>query len=71
MLVCEMEGKLVSFDDRREAGHQFYDQFSYIEDGAVDGLEIVEITVIDKSTQATLNCKFRLWRDGGLWISGL
>jgi hypothetical protein len=71
VLICDLEDKLVSFEDRRDAGHQFYDQFSYIDDGTVDGLEIVEISLIDKRTQASLNCKFRVWRDGGFCISEL
>ena len=62
--MCETEGKLTAFQDRRVINHQFYDQFSYFEDSDVDGLELVDITVIDKSTQATLNRKFRVWRDG-------
>jgi hypothetical protein len=65
LVVCAMNDKnLVGFEDRREGNHQFYDQFSYLDDGSVDGLEIVEITVIDKNTQATLRCKFRVWREG-------
>ena len=65
LLLCVMDdGSLVAFEDRREGNHQFYDQFSYIDPGGVDGLETVEVTVIDKNTQATLNRTFRVWRDG-------
>jgi hypothetical protein len=44
--------------------HQFYDQFSYFEDGGVDGLEMVDVTLVDTITQATFNRKFRVWQDG-------
>lgn len=65
VLMCAMDdGSLVAFEDRREANHQFYDNFSYIDDACVDGLEMVEITLIDKNTQATLNHKLRIWCEG-------
>ena len=65
LLMCVMDdGSLESFEDRREGSHQFQDEFSYIDIGCVDGLEVVEITLIDRNSQAILNCKFRVWRDG-------
>jgi pyrimidine deaminase RibD-like protein len=64
VLISVMDGKLVAFEDRREENHSFHDEFSYIEDGDVSGLEMVEVTLIDKKTQTTLNCKFRVWREG-------
>jgi hypothetical protein len=64
VLICAIEGLLVTFEDRRSDGHNFYDGFSYVRDAILDGLEIVEITVIDKGTQSFLHCKFKVWRDG-------
>ena len=64
VLVCELGDKLVTFEDRREPNHQFYDGFSYLDVGDVDRLEIVDITLIDKNTQTMLKRKFKVWRDG-------
>lgn len=63
VLICKIEGKLTAFGDRREINHQFYDEYSYLDGEVVDGLQVVEITVIDKSTQATLKRKFKVWKD--------
>ena len=62
--MCDVNDRLLCFEDRREGNHEFYDEFSYFDSGPVDGLETAEITLIDKQTQATLNCRFRVWRDG-------
>jgi hypothetical protein len=64
VLMGDVNNRLLCFEDRREGNHQFYDEFSYLDSGPVDELEIVEITLIDKRTQATLNCRFKIWRDG-------
>lgn len=65
VLMCTMDdGSLITFEDRREGNHQFYDQWSYIEESVVDDLETVEVTLVDKNTQATLVRRLRIWRDG-------
>lgn len=60
--VCVVDNKLVAFGDRRSEHHSFHSNFSYREDGDVDGLEIVHITLIDKNTQASLERTFKVWR---------
>jgi len=64
VLVCVVKNQLISFEDRRTEGHSFRSHFSYIDYASVEELEYVEITLIDKNTQATLQRSFRLWRDG-------
>lgn len=63
VLMCVVNGKLVTFGDRR-SDNRFHSGFSYIEHGDVDDMEMVEITLIDQHTQATLSCKLRVWRQG-------
>jgi hypothetical protein len=57
--------ELIAFDDRRSPGHNFYDSFSYLDhgDGDIEGLRIVDVTVIDKDTQFVLSRKFKVGRD--------
>ena len=64
VLMCAVENQLLSFEDRRTEGHSFYDGFTYFEEGDVEGLGIVEVTLIDKNTQATLKRTFKVWREG-------
>jgi len=58
-----VNGEVVTFEDRR-IDNRFHFEFSYIESGCVDGLEMVDITLIDQQTQASLSCKLKVWRDG-------
>jgi hypothetical protein len=63
VLMCVMDGNLVTFGDRR-SDNRFHSGFSYIDDGDVDDMEMVEVALIDQHAQATLNCKLRVWRQG-------
>jgi hypothetical protein len=64
VLICAMEGKLLTFDDRREANHSFYSEWSWLHSRPVDGLESVEIRLIDQRTGATRTFTFRILYDG-------
>jgi hypothetical protein len=65
VLICVMDGKLFSFDDRRELNHDFQSPWSWLDDNRiVDGLENVEVRLIDRRVGATQTFKFRIWRTG-------
>lgn len=55
---------LLTFSDRRAPLHSFYDEWSYLEEAVVDDLQMVEVTILDKSTQASCSYRFKYWRDG-------
>jgi hypothetical protein len=61
--MCIVNKQLLTFEDRRTEGHKFYDGFAYIDSGDVERLRIVEVTLIEKNTQTTLNRTFKVWRD--------
>jgi len=63
VLMCVVNGRLVTFEDRR-GDNRFHRGFSYFESSDVDEMEMVEVTLIDQTTQVSLNRKFRVWRDG-------
>jgi hypothetical protein len=42
----------MTFEDRRIEGHSFFDGFSYNEDGNVEGLNTVEVMLIDTDNRA-------------------
>jgi hypothetical protein len=64
-LMCALENEIVTFEDRRVDNRDFYSQaFSYVEDADVQGYELVEITLIDQNTQASLTTKLKVWREG-------
>jgi hypothetical protein len=64
VLICVDDNDLMSFDDRRTAQHSFDANFSYLELCDVGGMEMVDITLIDQNTQATLNIRLKVWREG-------
>jgi hypothetical protein len=64
VLMSSTGEDLFAFDDRRSPGHSFYDEFSYFEHCDVEGLRIVDVTVIDKDTQVVLFRKFKVLREG-------
>ena len=64
VLMCLVDNTPMTFSDRRCENHSFHSEFSYIEEGNVADLDIVDVTLIDKNTQASLNCKFRIWIEG-------
>jgi hypothetical protein len=70
VLMCVVDNKLVTFEDRRSEHHSFHSNFSYTEDGDVDGLEIAHITLIDKNTQASLERTFKVWRQRARFCLG-
>jgi len=69
VLMCDIDGEFVTFEDRRTTNHQFHDEFSYLDYGNVDGLEIVEIVLVEQNTQATLTRKFKVSRHGNSFCS--
>jgi hypothetical protein len=64
VLMCEVNDELLCVSDRRKELHNFYDGFSYFESSSIDGFEQVEVTLNERKSQSTLNCQFRIWRDG-------
>jgi hypothetical protein len=64
VLICVIENQLLTFEDRRTPGRSFSSEYSYLGEGSVQGLELVEIMLVDQNTQASLHCKFKIWRDG-------
>jgi hypothetical protein len=48
-----------------DASQNFDYGFTYIDDGNVEGFDQVEVTVIDKKSQAQFSKTFKVWRQGG------
>jgi len=69
VLMCVVENQLVTFEDRRADGHSFHSDWSYIDDGSVEGLGIVEIILIEKNTQTTFKRTLKVWRVGANFFS--
>jgi hypothetical protein len=70
LLMCALDDRLVTLEDRRTDNRDFYEEpFSWLQDYAVDGYESVEITFIDQNTQASLVVKLRVWRNGANFCS--
>jgi hypothetical protein len=75
VLICVMDTGLVSFEDRREGtaasnamgalDHKFDARWTWLDDRAVDGLESVEIKLIDRKTRIAATFKLRIWYQGG------
>lgn len=64
VLICAVDNQLLTFEDRRSGNHNFHKDFSYLQHSEIEGLEIVDITLIDKDTQSVLRRKFKVWRQG-------
>lgn len=64
VLLCAMDGSLLTFEDKRVDGDRYMPGFGWFEDSNVDGLGMVEVTVIDRETQHVLNVKLKVWLDG-------
>ena len=65
VLICVKDTGLVSFEDRREGNHKFDARWTWLDDRAVDGLESVEIRLIDRKTRIAATFKLRIWYQGG------
>ena len=66
VLLCDLDGEFMTFEDRRTDNRdKFYAEgFSYIEHFELTGYDRVDITLIDQSTQATASVKLKFWREG-------
>jgi hypothetical protein len=65
VLICVMDNSLSSFDDRRVLDHDFRSEWSWVHGRDVDGLEMVEVRVIEKRTGASETFKFRIGTKAG------
>jgi hypothetical protein len=65
VLICVMDNGLVSFEDRREDNYNFDSKWMWLDERPVDGLESVEIRLIDRKTKVAKTFMFRVWYDGG------
>jgi hypothetical protein len=65
VLMCVLDNKLVTFEDRR-SGNRFsgYEASTYIHDGDVEDYDRIDITLIDQNSQASLSLKLRVRREG-------
>jgi hypothetical protein len=68
VLMCVLDNKLVTFEDRR-SGNRFFEGFTYIHDGDVEDYELIDIALIDQNSQANLSMTLRVWREGGNFFS--
>lgn len=70
VLMCVLENKLVTFEDRR-SGNRFFgsEGFAYIQDGDVEDYDRVDVTIIDQNSQASLRTKLKVWREGASFFS--
>jgi len=65
VLLAVIENKFVTFEDRRVDNRSFGSEgFLYLEDGDVEGYELVDVTLIDQPSQATLSITLKVWRQG-------
>lgn len=70
VLMCVLDNKLVTFEDRR-SGNRFsgYEASTYLHDGDVEDYEQVDIALIDQHSQASLSLKLKVWREGASFCS--
>lgn len=65
VLLCVLNGTLITFEDKRVDSLDFRAEgFSYIETCDIDQFDRVDITLIDQTTQAYLHLKLKFWREG-------
>ena len=70
VLICQLEDKLLSIDDRRESNHHFHSEWSWMDTRPVDGLEIAEIRLIETQSGATKTFNFHIGcTDGGFEVN--
>jgi hypothetical protein len=70
VIICVSDGTLSSFDDRRQGSHTFHSEWSWLDERPVDGLEAVEIRIIDRRTGASQEFALRIGYDGGHFNCG-
>ena len=70
VLMCVLDDRLVTFEDRRSGNLVFGPEgFTYIQEGNVQDFERVDITLIDQSSQASLVIRLKVWRKGSSFYS--
>jgi hypothetical protein len=70
LIKCIDGHAFVTFEDRRAQGH-FATGSQYLDSMPVDGLELVEVTLVDKITQTVAKFQFRIRWDRGHCVSQL
>jgi len=64
VLMTVINKEVLTFEDQRTEGHKFYSGYTYLDFVAVDGLPLVEVTLIDQQSQVTVKRSFKVWREG-------
>ena len=70
VLLCVLDNKLLTFEDRRSGNLSFgAEGFTYLQEGDVEDYERIDINLIDQNSQAGLSIKLRVWRNGASFCS--
>lgn len=64
VLLCVVNKKVFTFEDRRTDSNQYYSDFTYIDYFDAEDFPFVEVSVIDQTSQATVRHFFKVWREG-------
>lgn len=64
VLACDLNGRSVTFEDRRTDSRYFPHGFGYFDSPEIEGYDRVDITLIDQNSQVSLHIKLKFWRTG-------
>lgn len=64
LLICIAGDNLLALDDPRDINHGYHEEGAWIDIRNTNGLEFVEIRLVDRRTATTQTFNFRIWRAG-------